>query len=368
MNQDRIDVWFMAHSISAHGGGMERMNFALLNGLNEQFQTYIVAGEGLSEVPRARERIPIRIAKKPAFARIAGFYFRSPTKKDLTLTGGISHTCGAINRGGSDIATVHLCQADAKVAKGESHTWRYLNARIARSFGRVLERRNFTPGRTGLLVAVSDSVADQLRRHYPDIEVRVIPNGVDEHRFPFTQRSIDSPLRILMVTGDFALKGVGGAIRALAMALDKTLILTVVGKGDAAPYLKLAQSLGVAERVSFTGPLHDVVPEYAQHNIILCNSTYESFGLFIVEAALTGCAVLSTDVGIARRLVGDNEAGAIFDGSVSQLAGWFDTWSQNRNHVQSMGQLASRRAQEFSLARMIESYEELYQEIAAGRA
>ncbi|MEI6735673.1 MAG: glycosyltransferase family 4 protein [Actinomycetes bacterium] len=368
MDQEKIDIWFLAHSVSAHGGGMERMNFGLLTGLSKEFRTHIVAGEGVPELLGARERIPVPIATKPAFARIAGFYFRSPTKSQLAVSGGISHTCGAINRGGSDIATVHLCQAAAQVVRGENHLWRYLNARVARALGRMLERRNFTPTCTGLLVAVSDSVADQLRHHYPDMEVRVISNGVDENSFPFAHRSEDSSLRILMVTGDFALKGVGGAIRALAMAHNQAMTLTVVGKGDTDPYLKLAQSLGLKERVFFTGPLGDVAHEYAKHDVILCNSSYESFGLFLVEAALTGCAVLSTDVGVARRLIGDSEGGAIFDGSTSQLASWLDGWSADRNHVLSMGKLASRRAQEFSLSRMVASYEHLYRELAAARA
>jgi len=368
MHQEAIAIWFMAHSVSANGGGMERMNIALLNGLDEQFQTHVAAGEGLTELHHPAERIPIELAKKPAFARIAGFYFRAPSKRNVSRSGGISHTCGAISRGGSDIATVHLCQAAATVVRGENRAWRYLNARVARTLGRILERRNFAPNRTGLLVAVSDSVADQLRLHYPAMDVRVIFNGVDERRYPYAQRSRDHALRILMVTGDFALKGVGGAIRALAIARDQALTLTVVGKGDPDPYIRLAQSLGVAERVTFTGPLDDVVPEYVKHDIILCNSTYESFGLFLVEAALTGCVVLSTDVGVARRLVGDNEGGALFNGSSTQLAELLDHWSSDRHSVPLMGQVASARAREFSLSRMIASYEALYREIAAGRA
>jgi glycosyltransferase involved in cell wall biosynthesis len=367
MQQEAIAIWFMAHSVSANGGGMERMNMALLNGLDEQFQTHVAAGEGLLELHHPVERIPIELAKKPAFARIAGFYFRAPSKRNVSRSGGISHTCGAISRGGSDIATVHLCQAAAAVIRGENRVWRYLNARVARTLGRMLERRNFRPNRTGLLVAVSDSVANQLRHHYPAMDVRVIFNGVDERRYPYTQRSGDHAIRILMVTGDFALKGVGGAIRALALARDQALTLTVVGKGDPAPYIRLSQTLGIAERVSFTGPLEDVVPEYVTHDIILCNSTYESFGLFLVEAALTGCAVLSTDVGVARGLVGDNEGGALFDGSVAQLADRLDDWSSERHHVPLMGHAAAVRAREFSLSRMIASYEALYREIAAGR-
>lgn len=356
----------MAHSVSPHGGGMERMNAALLNGLSEGFRTHVIAGEGLTELRDAYEQIPVALVAKPAFARIVGFYFRSPSKTKLMKSGGLLHTCGAINRGGADIATVHLCQAAAQVVRGENRLWRYGNAKIARIVGRFVERRNFTPSRTGLLVAVSDSVADQLHAHYPDMDVRVIPNGVDELKFPFAERSGISPLRVLMVTGDFALKGVGGAIRALTMVSDETVTLTVVGKGDVTPYLHLVESLGLRDRVFFTGALDDVGPMYVESDVVLCNSTYESFGLFLVEAALTGCAVLSTDVGVARRLIGNEEGGALFDGSASQLARWLTSWSNDREHVRTLGKQASQRAREFSLTRMIASYEDLYRELLTG--
>jgi len=230
-----------------------------------------------------------------------------------------------------------------------------------------VERSNFKPKRTGHLVAVSDSVAQQLRRHYPDMDVRVISNGVDETRFPFVGRSGRNSFRVLMVTGDFALKGVSGAIRALALVVDDTMTLTVVGKGDASPYRQLARSLGLGNRVSFTGALSDVRPEYSKSDVVLCNSIYESFGLFLVEAALTGCAVLSTDVGVASRIVGQNEGGTLFDGSPEQLARILSAWSKDRAHVLALGKRASQRAREFSLARMVSSYEDLYREIVAGR-
>ena len=367
MDESKIDIWYLAHSVSSQGGGMERMSFALLDGLGDDFNLHVVASEGLAELSHAQQRIPIQLAPRPAFARIFGFWFRAPTKKELVASGGISHTCGAINSGGSDIATVHLCQAAAKVVRGENRRWRYLNARIARMLGRRLERRMFKPHRTGLLVAVSDAVAAELAKHYPKMPVRVISNGVDERRYPYAPRDADHPLRVLMVTGDFALKGVGDAIRALAMVRDKSTTLTVVGKGDAEPYINLAVSLGIGERVLFTGALPDVVPEYVTHDVILCNSTYESFGLFLVEAALTGCAVLSTDVGVASRLVGESEGGVIFDGTPSQLAGWLDVWAVDRTGVVAMGKLASRRAREFTTARMVSAYEALYREIAASK-
>ncbi|MEI8148752.1 MAG: glycosyltransferase family 4 protein [Actinomycetes bacterium] len=367
MKQAPSDVWFMAHSVSPRGGGMERINAGLLNGLGHDFRTHVITSEGLQELEQVHERISLKIPKRPAFMRILGFYLRAPTKTKLAIAGGISHTCGAINRGGSDIATVHLCQAAATVVRGENRVWRYSNARIARTIGRAIEKRNFTPKRTGHLVAVSDSVADQLRRHYPDMDVRVIPNGVDQTRFPFVERFGEDSLRVLMVTGDFALKGVGGAIRALALVADQAMTLTVVGKGDTSPYRQLAQSLGIGNRVLFTGSLDDVRPVYSQSDVVLCNSTYESFGLFLVEAALTGCAVLSTDVGVASQLIGDDEGGALFDGSPTELAQLLTTWSNDRAHVLALGRRASHRASEFSLSRMVSSYEDLYREVAAGR-
>ena len=47
--------------------------------------------------------------------------------------------------------------------------------------------------------------------------------------------------------------------------------------------------------------------------MFLFASTYENFGLHLLEAASFGIPLLSTDVGVARELIGNNQGGFIID-------------------------------------------------------
>ena len=341
---------------------MERINAALIERVGNGVDMAVVAREGLDEVGDMTTAVHVPLAKRPAFLRIAEFWFRGPTKRELRFTGDLVHSCGAITRGGADVVTVHLCHAAAEVSRGANESWRYWNARIARWLGRTMERRTFRPSRVGVLVAVSDAVAAELRAHYPQMPVRVIYNGVDTSYFTRSDRTPTSTLRVLMVTGDFALKGVADAIRALSLATGP-VTLTVVGNGPVEQYVALAESLGVANRVRFTGQLNDVRPEYATHDVVLCLSSYESFGLYLVEAALSGCAVLATDVGVAAQLIGENTGGMLIDPKPATLAEQLSRWSGDIATVQALGRVASERAQRFSLERMVGEYESLYREL-----
>jgi glycosyltransferase involved in cell wall biosynthesis len=51
--------------------------------------------------------------------------------------------------------------------------------------------------------------------------------------------------------------------------------------------------------------------EYARHAIFVLSSTYEGFGLVLIEAMSQGLAVVSTPVGCARTMVRDGDTGVL---------------------------------------------------------
>ena len=78
--------------------------------------------------------------------------------------------------------------------------------------------------------------------------------------------------------------------------LDARLIL--IGDGpDAARARQLAETLGVADRVSFTGVLDGVADVLCAANLLLLPSETESFGLVALEAMASGVPVIASDVG-----------------------------------------------------------------------
>jgi glycosyltransferase involved in cell wall biosynthesis len=88
-------------------------------------------------------------------------------------------------------------------------------------------------------------------------------------------------------------KNQGSVIRAVAVLKHRhpALRYLMIGKGpDRAPLEKLAASLGVADRVSFAGPLpHErALEELARCHVHVMPSTHDAFGVSHIEAMAAG--------------------------------------------------------------------------------
>ena len=117
-------------------------------------------------------------------------------------------------------------------------------------------------------------------------------------------------------------KGQDVALRAVAAlsSAQPTLRYLVVGSGGDLPRLRaLAESLGIAERVTFAGPLSDgeVAEAYATADVYLGLSrlqdgiNVEGFGLSFVEAGASGTPSVAGDSGGVRSAVRDGETGFV---------------------------------------------------------
>jgi len=343
---------------------MERMGHALITATSDRVDFTVVAAEGLDSLPSGVRTIHVSLPSAPAFARIAWFFVRSRrVVRQERHAADIVHACGALTPEPVDIATVHLCHAAVeKSARRQEVGWRRANAAIARRLGLGIERRQYRRGRVGQLVAVSPVVNAQLEQHYGDIPRRVIVNGVDATAFS----SVDRPphasdvLRVIMVTGDFALKGVDLAIAAICQAPHASL--TVVGDGPIGHYERILHDKNVADRVRFTGFVADVAPLYREHDVVLCVSNYEAFGLYLVEGALCGCAVVSTAVGVADDLVGANEGGRLVTAEATSVSDALEELWGSPTTRRALADVAQLRARSYTRTAMADAYVDLYHE------
>lgn len=104
------------------------------------------------------------------------------------------------------------------------------------------------------------------------------------------------------------------SFREIVRAMPKTGLI-IAGDGSLIESLQaLAKKLGIAEQVVFLGRRSDIFSLYKSADVLLSTSRYEGFGASIVEALAAGCAVVSTDVGVAR------EAGAILASKKNEIA------------------------------------------------
>jgi glycosyltransferase involved in cell wall biosynthesis len=158
----------------------------------------------------------------------------------------------------------------------------------------------------------------------------VVACGVDPVLFrPLARRAsrrrigLGDDERIVLYVGRFAPeKGLERLLRAIpAMAhLPRLRLVVVGGEGDADPQTgrmrALARSLGVEDRVAFTGRVeHAGLPAfYSAADALALPSAYESFGMVGLEALACGTPVAATRVGAMDELIAPGRNGSIADG------------------------------------------------------
>ncbi len=112
-------------------------------------------------------------------------------------------------------------------------------------------------------------------------------------------------------------KGVHYAVEALALLDDQNLSLIVAGSTDDGQYVshirKLSKCLGVQNAVQLTGrlPTSEIIKLYRHATAFLLPTSWEGFGIVIVEAFLFGLPVIATDVGAVSELVVDGKNGLL---------------------------------------------------------
>lgn len=132
--------------------------------------------------------------------------------------------------------------------------------------------------------------------------VLYIPNSLDLTRFPY-QRNQVKPNSLLWVRAFNPIYNPELAVKALYEVRKQHpgTTLTMVGPdgGSLRQTRLLTEQLGLNDAVTFTGPVANTrLKEYYQtHSVYLNTTSYESFGVAVIEAASCGIPVVSTAVG-----------------------------------------------------------------------
>lgn len=185
-----------------------------------------------------------------------------------------------------------------------------LRARAGGAIDRVLMSR------VAGVAAVSKYVTnlDRARMGIDHPRLRTIYNGVDVVRFHPPPVRARAPDTITLITASQLIpeKGVGHMIRAMK-GLPSSCRLQIAGDGPSESQLRsLARSLDVHDRVEFLGVRSDLQDLYRHADIYVHPATWqEAFGISIVEAMASGCAVVASDVGAIPELIQPGHTGLI---------------------------------------------------------
>jgi UDP-glucose:(heptosyl)LPS alpha-1,3-glucosyltransferase len=207
--------------------------------------------------------------------------------------------------------------------------------------------------------------------------ISVIPNGVDLERFRPRSAEDECGARALRLRGELGAeegavwlllghgehrKGVDTALRALARAADRRAQLWLAGRHAEGGAAKLADELGVADRVRRLGTAHDPALLYAAADALVLPTRYDAFANVCLEAAACGLPVLTSGANGAAAWLG--AAGLCVEDpeDVEGFAAALDTLGDPERRA-SLGRAARTRAETRSWAACASELCALYAEL-----
>jgi glycosyltransferase involved in cell wall biosynthesis len=129
---------------------------------------------------------------------------------------------------------------------------------------------------------------------------------------------------------------------------------------------ELVSTLGLSDRVCFSGQTDHVSDWYAASDIVVHASDHEPFGLVVCEAMLMGCAVIASDEGGPREIVQHGMTGLLAARNAQAFATAMDRLLGGPAERHRLGHAAREIAgREFTSARMIRDFEALIREHVA---
>lgn len=174
------------------------------------------------------------------------------------------------------------------------------------------EKAVLDAGSTTEIMLLSPQQQRDFEEFYPGCHARLhqLAPGIDASRLPSehaeTERQqfrekfslTNDDIALLQIGSGFKVKGLDRSIRAVAALPDDIRLRTqfyIVGQDKPGDYLKLAQTLKVADRCHFLGGRDDV-PVFLRGCDLLLHPAYsESAGYTLLEAVINGLPVLTTD-------------------------------------------------------------------------
>lgn len=223
-------------------------------------------------------------------------------------------------------------------------------------------------------VSISPSVQKTEIIHY-GLKTHLVPNWYNSDRFLAPTESERQQARdafglalgesVIVTVGNCSkIKNHAALLEALAQLPKESrpLYLHVGIEEPDRPEQKLAQRLGIADRVRFLGALPDVRPALYAADIFVMPSFFEGFGIAAVEALATGLPAIFTDVAGLRDFRSEYEGLCYTEPGASSLhtalTGLLAEASDQRRARALNYPTISRRL--YGIARGVSGYLEIY--------
>lgn len=200
----------------------------------------------------------------------------------------------------------------------------------------------------------------------PQIDIRVIPNGVDNNEFSPLVAESGKGTRLLTVARLINRKGIDYLIRSLSDLKDTIpdLSLTIVGSGNKQTELEaLVKKRELSDSVKFLGevPHNELAAIYSSHDVFILPSFNEGMSNAMLEAMASGLPIVTTETGGTMEMLNGN-AVIIEKGSSDSIRDALRTILPDKEKLNEMKRLSLERAKDFSWSKTVHEYFDFYDE------
>lgn len=160
-------------------------------------------------------------------------------------------------------------------------------------------RVNKVLNRATKILTPSKFLKETFKKNYT---IDYLPNPINLEKFPFRRDKIIEN-SILWVRAFTNIYNPDLAVKILyeIKKVNPSVTLTMIGpdKGTLNDTIKLIKNLGLEDSIKIIGPVKNelLFKYYQTHEVYINTTSYESFGVAIVEAASCGIPIVSTSVG-----------------------------------------------------------------------
>ena len=195
------------------------------------------------------------------------------------------------------------------------------NPRFVTSFRLWLQKIGYQFGikHVTCIRTVTERIANSIRNSFPGLplNISVLPVFVDVKKY--LEAPASDLLRkkypqfkfvILMASRFEPEKNIQTAVKAMKKIAYSHQVagLVIVGAGGLKQnYFSLIKKLKLGKNVVLETWAKDLTPYYKSADIFLCTSEHESYGMTLVEAAASGCPIVTTNVGLVGEVL-DSES------------------------------------------------------------
>jgi len=216
------------------------------------------------------------------------------------------------------------------------------------------------------IISVSNAAENQISDLIKNMQSKIIYNGVNNRLYQNVEKlEKDGSPQLLFVGNLFEYKNV----QIIISSMKKILInfpnahFQIIGQGEFSQQLKkLIELNNLGKNVKIIGKVDDqeLLQRYASCDIYISASSFETFGLPLIEAMASGKPVLASNIPAHKELIDESKAGLLFEYDVDEIAHKVQVVYESRVEL---GKLGKKFAQKHDWEQICKQVAEIYNEI-----